>query len=102
MLNWQKLPPGYNREMYFEGVPQIEIGSAILLRQPQLHDTVDADDHISPWSRVDWWSIQDTYILFLCMLSKIAYHRLDEKQQARTDLAWNLLTITYAEYNITI
>ena len=68
------MPPRYNREMHFEGVPQIGIESAMPLRQPQWHAAVDEDDHISPWLMVDRWSMLDTYVLFLRTLSKIAYH----------------------------
>ena len=35
----------YNREMNFEGVPQIGIESEIQLRQPHCHAAADADEH---------------------------------------------------------
>ena len=65
--------------MHFEGVSQIGIESAIPLRHPQWHAAVDADDHISPWSRVNRWLIWDTSILFLCTVSKIVYWWVEKR-----------------------
>ena len=79
MLNLKKLPPRYDSEMHFKGVLQIGIESAIPLRHSQWHAAVHADDHISPWSRVNQWWIQDTYVLFLRTLSKIAYRQVEKR-----------------------
>ena len=86
MLNLNKLLLRYNSEIHFEGVPQIGIESAIPLRHPQWHAAVDADDHISPWLRVDQWSIRDTSAIFLGTLSKTAYCQV-KKGGPRIDLA---------------
>ena len=90
MLNYkQESPLRYNREMHFKGVPQIGIESAIPLRHLQWHAAVDVDDHISPWSRVGRWSIQDTSHLFLLTSSKIAYRQSKQLKKG----AWNRLSM---------
>ena len=52
---------------------------------PQRHAivgaAVDANGYILPWSRVDQWSIRDTYVLFLRTLSKIAYRQSKKKHK---------------------
>ena len=78
--------------MHFKGVPQIGIESSIPLRQPQCHTDMDTNAYILPWLMVYWWSIRDMYVLFLCMLSKIAYPWVNKILRTRNNLAPKLFT----------